>query len=72
MGFIDIIENAGGIVVTGICVMGFPYGQIDPPATTGATNSAKAASYQARGGTNIQYGSFEDCINAAVTGKWGR
>ncbi|MFC1946472.1 aconitase X [Chloroflexota bacterium] len=72
MGYVEIIENAGGIIVTGICVMGFPYAQLETPATTGATNSAKAASYQARRGINIQYGSFEDCINAAITGKWER
>jgi len=72
MGFIEMIENAGGIVVNGICVMGFPYGQLEKPATTGATNSAKAASYQARSGIKIQYGSFEDCVNASITGKWGR
>ena len=72
MGYIEIIENAGGIVVTGICVMSFPYGQLKTPANTGATNSAKAASYQARSGINIQYGSFEDCINAAIKGKWER
>ena len=72
MGYVEIIENAGGIIVTGICVMGFPYAQLETPATTGATNSAKAASYQARRGINIQYGSFEDCVNAAITGKWER
>jgi predicted aconitase len=72
MGFIEMIENAGGIVVNGICVMGFPYGQLEKPATTGATNSAKAASYQARSGIKIQYGSFEDCVNAAIKGKWER
>jgi predicted aconitase len=72
MGYVEIIENAGGIIVTGICIMGFPYGQLETPATTGATNSAKAASYQARSGINIQYGSFEDCINAAIKGKWER
>jgi predicted aconitase len=72
MGFIKMIENAGGIVVNGICVMGFPYAQLEKPAITGATNSAKAASYQARSGIKIQYGSFEDCINAAIKGKWER
>jgi predicted aconitase len=71
-GYTDIIEKAGGIIVKGICIMGFPYAQLETPATIGATNSAKAASYQARRGINIQYGSFEDCINAAITGKWGR
>jgi predicted aconitase len=72
MGYIDMIENAGGIVVTGICIMGFPYRQLETPANTGATNSAKAASYQARSGTKIQYGSFEDCVSAAIKGKWER
>ena len=71
-GYTDIIEKAGGIIARGICIMGFPYAQLETPATTGTTNSAKAASYQARRGINIQYGSFEDCINAAITGKWGR
>jgi len=71
-GYTNVIEEAGGIIVRGICIMGFPYAQLEVPATTGATNSAKAASYQARRGINIQYGSFEDCINAAITGKWGR
>ena len=71
-GYTNAIEEAGGIIVRGICIMGFPYAQLEVPATTGATNSAKAASYQARRGINIQYGSFEDCINAAITGKWGR
>jgi len=71
-GYVDIIEKAGGVVVTDICIMGFPYAQMEVPATIGATNSAKAASYQARRGINIQYGNFESCINAAITGKWGR
>ncbi len=71
-GYTEIIEKAGGIIVKGICIMGFPYAQLETPATIGATNSAKAASYQARRGINIQYGNFEDCINAAITGKWER
>lgn len=71
MGYVDIIENAGGAVVRGPCIQGLPYPQLKVPATTGATNSARAASYQARRGINIQYGSFESCINAAITGKWG-
>lgn len=71
IGYVDIIENAGGVVVTGICIQGFPYPQLEVPATTGATNSARAASYQARRSIDIQYGSTKDCINAAITGKWG-
>lgn len=71
IGYIDIIEQAGGLVVTDSCVMLFPYSELVVPTSTGATNSAKAASYQARAGIGIQYGSTESCINAAITGKWG-
>ncbi|MFC2038728.1 aconitase X [Chloroflexota bacterium] len=71
MGFVDAIENAGGLVVTGICIQGFPYAQLDSPATRAATNSARAASYQGRRGIDINYGSVRSCVNAAVTGKWG-
>lgn len=71
MGFVNIIEEAGGIIVTDTCLMGFPYDRMDNPATTVATNSARAASYTSRRGIGIQYGSFEQCVNAAITGKWG-
>ena len=71
MGFVETIEKAGGVMVTDTCLMGFPYDQMESPATTAATNSARAASYTARRGIGIQYGSFEQCINAAITGKWG-
>lgn len=70
-GYIDIIESAGGVVATGICIQSFPYEQLESPVFTAATNSARAASYQARRGIGIQYGSTRDCINAALTGKWG-
>ncbi len=69
-GYVDIIENAGGVVATGICIQSFPYEQLISPVSTAATNSARAASYQARRGTGIQYGSVADCIDAALTGKW--
>jgi predicted aconitase len=71
-GYVDTIEKAGGLVVTDICIQGFPFPQLESPATTAATNSARAASYQARRGIGIQYGSTEDCIKAAITGKWGK
>jgi predicted aconitase len=45
IGYVDIIENAGGLVVTDICIQGFPYPQLEVPANTAATNSARAASY---------------------------
>ena len=71
MGHVDIIRRAGGIIITDTCIMGFPYDQLEKPAKTAATNSARAASYQARRGIGIQYGGFRQCIDAAVTGKWG-
>jgi predicted aconitase len=71
MRYADIIRAAGGVIVTDTCIMGFPYDQLDQPARTAATNSARAASYQARRGIGIQYGSFRQCIEAALTGKWG-
>jgi len=71
MGLVDIIEETDGMMVTDTCLMGFPYEQMDSPATTAATNSARAASYTTRRGIGIQYGNFEQCINAAITGKWG-
>ncbi len=72
VGYIDTIEKAGGVVATGICIQGFPYPELESPATISATNSARAASYQARRGIGIQYGSTESCIKAAISGKWGR
>jgi predicted aconitase len=71
MGYVKTIEKAGGLVITDSCIMGFPYEHLETEASMAATNSAKAASYQARSGINIQYGSTEQCIRAAVTGKWG-
>jgi predicted aconitase len=71
MGYVDIIERAGGVVVTDTCIMGFPYDQLEDGVETAATNSARAASYQARRGIGIQYGSYEQCIDAAITGRWG-
>jgi len=72
MGYVDTIEAAGGIVVTDTCIMGFPYDRLNDAVKTAATNSARAASYQARRGIAIQYGSFEQCIGAALSGRWGR
>jgi len=71
MGCTDIIEQAGGLMVRDSCIMLFPYPELVVPVTNAATNSAKAASYQARAGIKIQYGSTESCINAAIIGKWG-
>lgn len=69
LGYVDIIENAGGIVTQDLCVV------LSRPEDLGfkslATNSAKMAFY-APGSNKIPtwYGSVERCIEAAVTGVW--
>jgi predicted aconitase len=80
MGYVDIIEQAGGLVITDTCPMLYPYGSLatDPASTVAgetvglvATNSAKLAGYQAKVGVGIQYGGTKRVINSAITGKWG-
>jgi predicted aconitase len=77
MGYVETIEKAGGLVLTDICIMGVPFHALEIGVKTSATDSARAAHYQARGGSaggigvNVIYGSTEQCIIAAITGKWG-
>jgi len=77
MGYKDIIERSGGRMFTDICIMNIPFHDLAPDVKTTATNSARAAHYHARGGVagglgvEVFYGSAEECIKAAVTGKWG-
>ena len=77
MGYVDTIEKAGGLVVTDMCIMGFPFALMEVPAKTAATDSARAAHYQARGGAaggvgvGVFYGSVDQCVAAAIKGKWG-
>lgn len=76
MGYVDIIENAGGQIFTGICIMSVPFRDLEIEMKASATNSARCAHYQARGGVgggsgvNVFYGSTAQCITAALTGKW--
>ena len=79
MGLVDTIEEAGGLVVTDLCMMGFPFGYMEDPPKVVASNSARAIHYQITGGLAMAgqtpvdafYGGTEQCINAAVTGRWG-
>ena len=68
-GLIDVITRAGGVVMTDTCSA---FAQAIPPGTkVAALDSAKQAHYLPAI-MNIQawFGSTEDCINAAMTGKW--
>jgi len=66
MQYADIIEKAGG-VLTDTCLT-FAYLMGDK---TVATNSARTDFFTAKkGGQGMLYGTLEECINAAITGKW--
>ncbi|WP_102348836.1 aconitase X [Bacillus sp. Marseille-P3661] len=68
-GYTRIIEAAGGKVISDTCPA---IGQMMPEGTkVVATDSAKQAHYlPAIMGVETWFGSLEDCIDAAITGKW--
>jgi predicted aconitase len=75
MGLVKEIEDAGGVVVKGMCpgasIFG-RYGQ-ELEVTTVATNSSKNAHYigaHSGGYVKTLFGSKEQCIEAAIAGKW--
>jgi predicted aconitase len=72
MGLKDIIERAGGKLMSGTCV-GELNGELAPYEVM-ATDSAKQ-NYYVTGHLHprkiqIWYGTQEECVRAAVTGKW--
>jgi len=76
MGYVDTIKKAGGLVLTDTCIT--QMSALEVNVKTSATDSAKAAYYQPRalaraGGVGMEmlYGSTEQCIAAAIKGKWG-
>jgi predicted aconitase len=71
-GYRATIENAGGVLLSGACA-GLLNGEM-PPAAVMATDAAKQ-NYYITGIVHpkkleVWYGTTEDCIDAAVTGKW--
>jgi len=68
-GYTKIITDAGGVLMSDTCPA---IGQVLPKGTkVVATDSAKQAHYlPAIMGVQTWFGSLEDCINAAITGKW--
>ncbi len=79
MGYIDIIEKAGGLVITDSCIAVFPFANMKEPVERVATNSSRCAHYLLRGGAgevaggkvmDTYYGSTRQCIDTALTGKW--
>jgi predicted aconitase len=68
-GYSSTIRNSGGVLITDTCSA---IGQALPPDTkVAALDSAKQAHYLPAI-MNIQawFGSTQDCIDAALTGRW--
>ncbi len=72
MGIKDTIQKAGGALLSGSCC-GLLMGEM-PPSSVMATDAAKQ-DYYITGIVHpkkleVWYGTTEDCVDAAVTGKW--
>ena len=68
-GYTEIIERAGGIVLTSSC----PLTSEKKPdgAVTMAFDSGKQAHYIKPGsGAKVSFGSMEDCLKSAISGYW--
>ena len=67
-GYTKAIERAGGVIMQDSCCLELA---LDPD-TVFVTNSAKMAHYApgATGLKNTWFGTLEECIDAALTGKW--
>ena len=74
-GWADIIENAGGHFLPVCSSIGNPFTRRDiageKQAKSAATDSARSAHYLATvSGVKVFFGTEEECVNAAITGKW--
>jgi predicted aconitase len=67
-GYTDVISRAGGILMEDTCGLEFAHER----SKSIATDSAKQAHYvpAVLGVENTFYGTTEDCIDAAIIGKW--
>jgi predicted aconitase len=76
MGFVGAIEDAGGLVVSDMCIrraalppLSDELGVRVVASTSGSV--AQIAYRRSRGTTGAWFGTTKNCIDAAVTGKWG-
>ena len=68
-GLVERIEAAGGRVVADTCLVVAPIEELGLRSM--ATNSAKAAFYApTHSGLVVRFGRLEQCLGAAVTGRW--
>ncbi len=73
MGYLEVIEKAGGLVTTELCVApGAPFHMVEGVKTV-AINSARGA-YFIPGACNVDvvFADTKDCVDAAINGKWRR
>lgn len=69
-GWVGIIESTGGEVVADTCAVVAPVRSIDIKRM--ATNAGKMACYAPmHSGVEMRFGSLEQCLDAAISGKWG-
>ena len=68
-GYVATIEAAGGRVVADTCLVVAPMDALG--FRTLATNSAKMAFYTpSHSGLQVRFGPLEQCLDAALTGRW--
>ena len=73
-GYVEILEKAGAFLMTGTCLAAM--GKVPDGVRVLAVDSAKQAYYitgcypDEENPLQVCYGSTDDCINAALTGKW--
>jgi predicted aconitase len=69
VGLVSRIEEAGGRVVADTCMVVAPIADLGFRVL--ATNSAKMALYSPPySGLSVRFGSMEQCLDAAVSGRW--
>lgn len=74
-GYADVIEEAGGHITCVCPSIRNPFTRSDvageKQAKSAATNSARGAHYLATvSGVKVFFGTEEECIDAAITGRW--
>lgn len=70
-GYARVVEAAGGVFAR-TCIASVPEGEFPEGTTTVATSSFKAAHFISRlAQLRMVCGSPKQCIDAALTGKWG-
>jgi predicted aconitase len=76
MGFVGTIEDAGGLVISDVCIrtpalppVSEALGVRVVASTSGSV--AQNAYRRSKGKTTAWFGTTKNCIDAAVTGRWG-